>query len=177
MITWPLLERDHCSVIVGMLHTPSRGSTAPTILRDEHGNYLGSSTLVIPAILDPSTLEAIACRDALSSAEDLLLQSFIIALDSKQLVGVVLKGNQGRYETIISEIQHQASSFNFHFTFESPESNKEAHNLGQECHAWPGKPMTRDVFHTLWSLIIRTYTHGEGSSPITSRCWAGPVGI
>jgi hypothetical protein len=45
--------------------------TAAAVCRDSNGAYLGSSMLVIHGLLDPRTLEVIACREGLSLAQDL----------------------------------------------------------------------------------------------------------
>ena len=51
-----------------------RGGSATAVCRDAEGNFLGSSALVIEGVIDPATLEAIACREALALVEDLLIQ-------------------------------------------------------------------------------------------------------
>ena len=61
------------------------GTTA-AICRDKDGSYLGSSVLVIQGLLDAATLEAIACREALSLAEDLNLKHLHIASDCIEVV-------------------------------------------------------------------------------------------
>ncbi|PNT63592.1 hypothetical protein BRADI_4g17895v3 [Brachypodium distachyon] len=48
----------------------SSGAIA-AVCRDAGGRFLGASALVIAGIADPGTLEALACREALSLAEDL----------------------------------------------------------------------------------------------------------
>lgn len=50
-----------------------RGGSAAAVCRDREGHYLGSSALVTYGVDDPATLEAIACREAFSLAEDLHL--------------------------------------------------------------------------------------------------------
>lgn len=49
-----------------------RGGATTAVCRDRDGNYLGSSYLVLDGVDDPTTLEAIACREALALAEDSL---------------------------------------------------------------------------------------------------------
>lgn len=51
--------------------------------RDARGLFMGSTALVVRRISDATMLEAIACREALSLAEDLVLQNFVVASDSK----------------------------------------------------------------------------------------------
>lgn len=77
-------------------------------------------------VFDAATLEAIACREALSLADDLLLHNFIIASDSKQVVNDIIKGNQGRYGSVINEIKMRAMVFNCKFSFEGRAVNVKA---------------------------------------------------
>ena len=62
------------------------GGVAAAVCRGEEGNYICSSSLVIHGINDVATLEAIACREALFLAKDLMLHSFIVASDAKNIV-------------------------------------------------------------------------------------------
>ncbi|EMS57964.1 Acid phosphatase 1 [Triticum urartu] len=63
----------------------NRGA-AVAVCRDTDGNYMGSSVLVVHGITDVAILEAIACREGLALAQDLMLQNFVLASDSKQIV-------------------------------------------------------------------------------------------
>ena len=58
---------------------------AVAICRDNNGVFLGSSALVIDGIWDPTTLEAIACRETIALAEDLHIQQMVVASDCKQV--------------------------------------------------------------------------------------------
>jgi hypothetical protein len=60
--------------------------TAAAVCRDSDGAYLGSSMLVIHGLLDPPMLEAIACRESLSLAQDLGMVHLHLASDCKQVV-------------------------------------------------------------------------------------------
>lgn len=64
----------------------NRRDSAAAVCRDEKGNYLESSSLVIFGVHEAATLEFIACREAFSLAEDLSPQNFIIASDAKHVV-------------------------------------------------------------------------------------------
>lgn len=59
---------------------------AAAICRHRDGSYLGSSILVIYGLLDPATVEAVACREALSLAQDLGMQHLLMASDCKQVI-------------------------------------------------------------------------------------------
>jgi hypothetical protein len=68
---------------------------AAAICRDHTGLYLGASTLVLPGVTDPSILESIACREALSFAADLGLSRLYVASDCKQVVEDIANGSFG----------------------------------------------------------------------------------
>ena len=72
---------------------------------------MGSSALVITGITDVATLEVLACREGLALAEDLLVQDFIIASDSKQVITDIEKASKGNYGAIIYEIKSRARKF------------------------------------------------------------------
>uniref|UniRef100_A0A8R7U541 RNase H type-1 domain-containing protein n=1 Tax=Triticum urartu TaxID=4572 RepID=A0A8R7U541_TRIUA len=117
--------------------------SAAAVCRDDAGNYLGSSSLVIEGQTDPATLEAIACREALALAEDLLLHDFIISSDCKQVVEDINRGNQGRYGSVITEIRLRLLNFDCNFIFEGRATNGEAHSLAKHSlslglgrHTW-----------------------------------------
>jgi hypothetical protein len=47
-------------------------------------------------ITDPATLESMACREALTLAEDLNLHRIVVALDCKEVVTAIAEGTKGR---------------------------------------------------------------------------------
>ena len=125
--------------------TARREGSATTVCHDEHGTYLGSSSLVVLGIQDPAILESIACREAYALAEDLALHNFIIASDPKQVVEDINKNARGTYGTIIHEIRKRAASFNSNILYEGCRSNNDAHvlakyslRLAQGRHVWLG---------------------------------------
>lgn len=67
-----------------------KGSRA--VCRDTNGTYFGSSALVIGGVDDPFILEAIACREALTLAQDLNLHNFVVASEAKEVIGAIHKG-------------------------------------------------------------------------------------
>ena len=87
--------------------------------------------LVIHGITDAATLEAIACREGLALAQDLLLNDFVIASDSKQVVNDIKTASNGSYEAIISEIRNLSVGFNCNITFEGRVSNSDADRLAK----------------------------------------------
>jgi hypothetical protein len=62
---------------------------------------LGSSTIVFLGVTDPPSLEAVACREALSLAADLSIQRLCVASDCKQLVNDIAADSGGVYAPII----------------------------------------------------------------------------
>ena len=66
--------------------------------------------MVIVGVTDPTTLEAIACREGLVLVDDLLLGNLIIATDCKQVVDDINNGNQGSYGSVITEIKMRSLS-------------------------------------------------------------------
>ena len=93
-----------------------------------------------------ATLEAIAWREALALAEDLNIRYLVITSDCRQVIQDINTGTRGGYASIISEINHRATTFHCMFTFESRSVNYEAHNLakfalsrGLGRHVWFGQ--------------------------------------
>ena len=71
------------------------------------GKYLGASAVRHTGINDPATLEALACREALSLALDLSLSHVLVASDCKEVVADIHKGTGGLYASIVKEIISQ----------------------------------------------------------------------
>lgn len=52
----------------GGLSRSGRVGVAVVVCKADHGLYLGSPTLVIPGVTEPSILEALACREGIALA-------------------------------------------------------------------------------------------------------------
>jgi hypothetical protein len=76
-------------------------AAAVAVARDDVGNYLGSSALVVEGHTGPEVMEAVACREGLALASDLGLQSFRIASDCANVVRSLLGEGFGRYGPIV----------------------------------------------------------------------------
>ena len=90
---------------------PGRGGSAAAVCRDSNETCLGSSALVVEGVDDPASLEALACREAMCLAEDLLINNYIVASDCKQVVSDINSGSRGQYRAILSEINLRATLF------------------------------------------------------------------
>jgi len=76
------------------------------VARDEMGNFLGVSALVLKGIDEAvEVAEAIACREELSLPSDLGLQSKRLACDCANVVRSIQGDGFGRFRTIIVEIR------------------------------------------------------------------------
>lgn len=94
---------------------------------------------------------------AVRLCHSLMISFYTIASDSKQVVNDIIKGNQGRYGSVINEIKMRAMVFNCKFSFEGRAVNVKAHSLAkfshsldQGRHIWLAQPMIPLVSHLLW---------------------------
>lgn len=109
----------------------NRGVVA-AICRSYDGTYQGSSVLACPGVFDPATLEALACREALSLAADLQLQHCLISSDCLEVVNAINKGGRPSYVSVLMEIHQRKRDFHeVRFTHEGRASNTHAHNLAR----------------------------------------------
>jgi hypothetical protein len=58
---------------------------------------MGSSTIIFPAITDPATLEALACREILALAANLAINKIFVASDNKQVISDIAAVSGGIY--------------------------------------------------------------------------------
>lgn len=70
----------------GTVYRTSNRGTISAICRNINGDYLGASALVFQGVTDPTSLEALACREAMALAADLVQNRIVIASDCKQVV-------------------------------------------------------------------------------------------
>lgn len=128
------------------------------VCRDEEGKYLGSSAIKCTCILDPASLEAMACREALSLAIDLGIAHVIVASDCQEVVNNLNKDTGGLYASIIKEIRATSAQLQqCSFTFKGRESNREVLSLAKHTL---GLPLGRHVWllnppdiSCIWTLI------------------------
>jgi ribonuclease HI len=86
------------------LATQEKGAVGE-ICRDNQGLFLGASAVVYYGILDPATLEAMACREALELAGDIHVDKVMIASDCLMVVNEINSGTyQGRHIMVLKDI-------------------------------------------------------------------------
>jgi hypothetical protein len=74
------LFKDNIGVVSMSLST----CLAAVVLRSGDGQYMGSSAMVFSGISDPSTVEALACCEALALVANLSIQRMNVASDCKR---------------------------------------------------------------------------------------------
>ena len=111
-----------------------RGGSVGAICRDEHGIFVGASTRTIGGVTDPTILEAMACAEGLSLAQDLQLQQIRLATDCLEVVQSVRNSSMGRYGMIIKEIKSREAAFSeVQICHEGRKNNMEAHVLARNA--------------------------------------------
>jgi ribonuclease HI len=107
-------------------------ATMAAIARDEGGPFQGASVLVMEGVSSPEIEEAMACREGLALAKDLVLQKVRIATNCANVVTSMQGPRMGPYGHIIREIKAEVASFaEAEVVHESRKSNGEAHNLAK----------------------------------------------
>jgi hypothetical protein len=98
------------------------------LCRDEMWQFMGASALTVTEPLNPPTLEAVACREALALAQDLGLTRVCVASDCLEVINNLTRPYLGEYIMITSEINLTAALFqSIMFRHEKRVSNGEAH--------------------------------------------------
>lgn len=110
-------------------------SSAAAVCRDATGVYMGSSALTVQGITDAATLEAMACREALALAQDMMLHNIVVASDSKMIVADIHRASNASYSSIINEIRERSEAFNCNFIYEGRAANVDADRLAKYSHS------------------------------------------
>lgn len=103
---------------------------------------------VVHNVTDPTSMEALTCREGLSLAEDLNLASVHMASDYQVVIKDIDQGTSAPYGAIIQEvIARKLSMTSCHLMYESRNCNFEAHHLAKHAssldvcrHIWLGMP-------------------------------------
>jgi ribonuclease HI len=102
------------------------------ICRNSDGLYIGASACVYPGIIDSAVLETMACREALSLADDLLVRKISISSDCEGILRDISEGTGGKNAAIVREIKERVGYFEFvRFVHEGRNYNLEAHSLAR----------------------------------------------
>jgi ribonuclease HI len=95
---WIPPPSDMTKVNVDATLSKNTGSClAAAIARDGEGRFLGASTLALDGSFDLETVEAMACREALALAADLMLQKLRSATDCASVVKSIAGEGMGIY--------------------------------------------------------------------------------
>jgi ribonuclease HI len=87
------------NVDAAVSRTGVRGAVA-ALCRNHDGVYLGALAIVYEEISNPSTLEVLACREALALAEDLWLEIYVVS-DCSMVVFDIKEGSIGSTRSIV----------------------------------------------------------------------------
>ncbi|XP_071677586.1 uncharacterized protein [Lolium perenne] len=135
------------NVDAGVGKNSGRGTVA-AVARDSNGLFQGASAVVYPGRMDAETLEALACREAVSLALDVGARRVKVASDCSNVIASLEQGTFGVYAQIIKDINESRCSFDvLSFVHECRLSNKEAHRLAKSSvlldqgrHVWLLEP-------------------------------------
>ncbi|TVU23518.1 hypothetical protein EJB05_25892, partial [Eragrostis curvula] len=119
-------------------------AAAAAIARNEAGVFLGASVLVVSGMPNVETMEAVASREGLALAADLVLRKFRLASDCLSVVKAIHGAGLEHYGHIVKEIKARSTAFEYsEFVHESRLSNTDAHliargsvNLDIGRHVW-----------------------------------------
>ena len=107
---------------------------------------MGASAIVFDGLVDPPSLEAQACNEALALAMDLQLTDLLIASDCLEVVNRIGTSTATHYSPVLHEIMARRRDFHHvKFKFEHRENNFDAHALAKAAtslavgrHIWLG---------------------------------------
>jgi hypothetical protein len=102
--------------------------------------------VVVQGISDPEVLEALACREGLDLASDLLLTKVRVASDCLNVIKSLESAGWGSYGHIVQEIKARAGDFvTAQLVHEGRVSNGDAHRLARGS-------ISRDLGRHVWFL-------------------------
>jgi len=124
----------------GAVERSKNKGTIGVICRDSSGNYVTASAMVINGLVDPPSLEALACSEATLLALDLGAKKCVIASDCEVIMNMQ-KQSLCAYSTILKEINARRTLFHeVVFKHEGRVYNNEAHVLAKSaCTMAPGR--------------------------------------
>ncbi|KAK1626541.1 hypothetical protein QYE76_000856 [Lolium multiflorum] len=85
------------------------------VARNAEGVFCGASAVVLPGKTDAETLEALACREALSLAQDINARRIRVASDCLNVVRSTNQGTMGVYAHVVREFKETARELDERF--------------------------------------------------------------
>jgi hypothetical protein len=136
---WIAPEQGLCKINTDAAvdRSKSKGAIA-AVCRENQGEFIAATAMVIPRIIEPEALEAMACLEGLDLADDCALRKLKVASDMPRCA----------YMMVLQDIHERAKSFEcVRFAHEGRDSNRDAHSLakyacsmGAGRHVWLGTP-------------------------------------
>jgi ribonuclease HI len=146
---WKAPDQGKCKINVdaAVNRVGSKGAVG-VVCRNDRGEFIAASAMIIPNITEPETLEGMACLEALALAEDCGIRKIIVASDCLNIVRNISEMPLCTYVMILKDIQERAKSFDYvRFAHEGRECNREADRLVKYAcsledgrHVWLGSP-------------------------------------
>jgi ribonuclease HI len=117
------------------------------VARSTAGEFLGASSMVLKGLSDPETLDALACREGLSVAADILLQRVRVTTDCQNMIRSIEGAGRGSYGHLVQELNARRNDLQMvQFVHEGRSSNG-AHCLARSSlyldigrHVWFNSP-------------------------------------
>jgi hypothetical protein len=108
------------------------GGVVAAVARSDAGVFLGASVVFIQCLTEPETQEAMAVREGINLALDLIFPKIKVATYCLMVVKALKEENLGVYTHIIQEINSSIAGFvEVEFSHESRLSNSEPHILAK----------------------------------------------
>jgi ribonuclease HI len=146
---WIAPEQGLCKINTDAAvdRSKSKGAIA-AVCRENQGEFIAATAMVIPHIIEPEALEAMACLEALDLADDCALRKLKVASDCLSVVKNIKDMPRCAYMMVLQDIHERAKPFEcVRFAHEGRDSNREAHSLakyacsmGAGRHVWLGTP-------------------------------------
>jgi len=125
----------------------------------DKGGFIAASALVIPNIIEPETLGAMACEQALALAKDCGIRKMTVASDCQNVIRNIKEMTTCSYIIIIQSIDVMLKSFDYVcFTHEGRESNREAHYLAKySCTFGPRRHILLGYPHDFLEVNVSSH--------------------
>jgi hypothetical protein len=108
------------------------------VAREKLGVFLGASAVVFNGITSPRILEALACREGITVADDLDVGPMHLATGCLNVVKGLRDGDLGEYSSILLEVKDMMRHYRgTTFGHERREFNEEAHRLARFASSLP----------------------------------------